>query len=108
VPENDPFQNAPHLVPRMAVPAGSYGPEPGLSERVKAQEIEDLLAAGDTGGVRRLLRELEHGRGAFADTDPWRLLEQLVILGMIQVRQPASAAGASPAAAASVADGAAR
>jgi hypothetical protein len=97
VPEHDPFQNAPHLVPRMAVPAGSYGPEPGLSERVKAQEIGDLLAAGDPGGVRCLLRDLEHGRGAFADTDPWRLLEQLLIFGMIRPCPAPAAAAPDPA-----------
>lgn len=97
MPEHDQYQNAPHLVPRMAVPAGAYGREPGLSERVNAQRIDELLAAGDTGGVRCLIRDLEHGRGAFTDTDPWRLLEQLVIFGMIRSRPAPAAAAAAPA-----------
>lgn len=90
MPDNDPRVNAPHLAPRLAVPAGAYGPEPGIPERVTALEVEGLLAAGDTGGVRHRIRELEHGLGHCAGTDPWRLLEHLLDLGMIRPREPAA------------------
>ncbi|MGH3194020.1 MAG: hypothetical protein ACRDOL_43535 [Streptosporangiaceae bacterium] len=97
MPENDP-QNAPHLTPRMAVPASSYGPRPGIPERVAALRIEELLAAGDTGGARHLLRETENGIGTHKDASPWRLLDHLLNLGMLRPRETAAGPDEAPAA----------
>lgn len=98
MPSNDPHQNAPHLATRMAVPAGSYEPQPGLPERMAALQIEELLAAGPgIGGVRHLLREIENGTGTWKDASPWRLLDHLLDLGLIRPRE--AAAGDAPAAA---------
>jgi hypothetical protein len=57
--------------------------------------MEELLAAGDTGGAQHLVYELEHGLSAWKGTSPWRLLNHLLSLGMIGPR--ATAAGTAPA-----------
>jgi len=95
MPENDPHVNAPHLAPRLAVRAGQYLPQPGIPERCAATAMEALLAAGDTGGARHLIREIENGIGTWKDASPWRLLEQLLDTGMIRPREPAVSGAAS-------------
>lgn len=97
MPNNDPHVNAPHLAPRMTVPAGSYGPQPGIPERTAASRIEELLAAGDAGGARHLVREIENGIGTWKDVSPWRLLEHLLDVGLIRPRESAATATPAPA-----------
>jgi len=80
----------------MAVPADSYGPQPGIPERTAASRIEELLAAGDTGGARHLVREIENGIGTWKDASPWRLLDHLLDLGMIRPRETSTSVGRAP------------
>jgi len=88
----------------MAVPADSYGPEPGIPECTAAFRIEELLAAGDAGGARHLVREIENGIGTWKDASPWRLLEHLLDLGLVRPREapaddtPVTATAAAPSA----------
>jgi hypothetical protein len=96
VPENDPVQNAPHLAPHMAVPAGAYSPQPGHPEHMVAFRLEELLAAGDTGGARHLVREIENGIGIWKDASPWRLLDHLLDTGMIRPRETSAALSGPP------------
>jgi hypothetical protein len=60
--------------------------------------MEEMLAAGDAGGARHLVREIENGTGTWKDASPWRLLEHLLDLGMIRPRGTAASAGLSRAA----------
>ncbi|MGH3192338.1 MAG: hypothetical protein ACRDOL_34835 [Streptosporangiaceae bacterium] len=103
MPDNDQHVNSPHLAGRVAVPAGSYGPQPGIPERVTAIVLEEMLADRDAGGARHLLREIENGTGTHKDTDPWQLLQHLLNLGMIRPRETAAGPGEAPAATAGAA-----
>jgi hypothetical protein len=81
----------------MAVPAGAYSPQPGLPERGAAFAMEEMLAAGDAGGARHLVREIENGISTWKDASPWRLLHHLLDIGMIRPRETAAAPGGAPA-----------
>jgi len=87
MPNRDAFQNAPHLAERLAVPVSNYGPQPGIPDRTAALRIEELLAAGNAGGARHLVREIENGIGVWKDVSPWRLLDYLLEHGLIRPRE---------------------
>jgi hypothetical protein len=91
VPDNEPYQNAPHLVPRMAVPAASHPPAIGQHEHSSAIQIEEHFRAGDLGAIRRHIVELEHGLGPWT-ANPWRLLEHLCARGIGRQQEAAPAA----------------
>lgn len=98
MPENEPHPNpGPGLLAARPVPAGGYLPQPGIPERVTALRIEELLAAGDTGGAQHPVYELEHGLGAWKGTSPWRLLNHLLSLGMVRPRATAASIAPAPA-----------
>jgi hypothetical protein len=59
-------------------PDGPYAPEPDKFEALHARQLQAHVAAGDPGGARRLLNELEHGV-AGRPGDPWRLLEAILL-----------------------------
>jgi hypothetical protein len=88
VPENEPFQNAPHLKPLMAVPVGprADGAEHDgwggavvpahvrTMHRIWAGEYVRLEAEDGAGAGLGLLHRLRYQE---PDADPWRLLEQV-------------------------------
>ena len=76
MPDNEPYQNSPHLVPRMAVPAASHPPAIGLHDRLAAHQVEEYVRDGDYGAVLRFVHELEYQLGVFKPS-PWRVIEHL-------------------------------
>jgi hypothetical protein len=76
MPENEPYQNAPHLQSRLAVPEGSHPPRIGLHEHLAASALEQHIRDGDLGAARSLIHEAEYLLGPLRP-DPWRLLEHL-------------------------------
>jgi hypothetical protein len=96
MPTNDPYQNAPHLGPRLAVPDGSHPQRIGQHETSAAIALEQLIRDGDLGGVRRFLHEAEHQLGPWRP-DPWRLLEHVAARAIAAPPGDASGApGAGP------------
>jgi hypothetical protein len=91
VPENDPYQNAPHLQPRLAVQEGSHPPGIGQHEISSAIALEQYIRDGDLGAARKFLHEAEYRLGVWRP-DPWRLLEHLAELAVTRLSGVASGA----------------
>lgn len=92
MPDNEPYQNSSHLVPRMGVDIASHPPEIGVDEHASAIAIEGHIRDGDTGAVRRLLHAAEHRTSPFKP-DPWKLIAHLADR---QVSRQQEAAGEHP------------
>lgn len=81
MPDNDPYQNAPHLQHRLgrtAAESHAAGAEAKRPVDLAALLLDQRIADGDEGAVRRYVHELEHGLGPL-QVDPWRLLERLAL-----------------------------
>lgn len=66
-----------HAQHRLGVPAnGIYGPQASQDEQTAAGRIAELAAAGDVGGARQFIHELEHRLGPW-QADPWHVLRAL-------------------------------
>lgn len=99
MPSNDPVQNAPHLRPRLGVPAPDrLGSAAGQHEHSVVLQLERHIGDGDDGAVRRFVHELEHELGPFR-VSPWRLLEHLAerAIGRRSAERSPEAAPESPA-----------
>jgi hypothetical protein len=66
----------PEIQSRLGVDIASHPPRVGQHERSATLRLEELVAAGDTGGVLRHVHELEHGLSVWT-VSPWRMLEHL-------------------------------
>ncbi|MFI5069023.1 MAG: hypothetical protein ACHP9Z_34285 [Streptosporangiales bacterium] len=89
MPENDPYSNAPHLGPRVALTAAESQAalaDAGRPVSFAAIVLSQHIAGGDGGAVRRYIHELEHG--GRLQVDPWRLLERLALRFMPSPEEP--------------------
>jgi hypothetical protein len=87
MPNNDPYQNAPHLQPRLAVKDGSHPPRIGQDETSSAIALERHIHDGDLGAVRKFLHEAEYQLGPFRP-DPWALLEHMAARAIARLAGP--------------------
>lgn len=109
MPNNDPYQNAPHLQSRLAVATGATddgarfdnwggAAVPQIARtmhRVWAGEYVRLLSEGDTGAA---FSHLHHLRYEEPDADPWRLLELVAKRALAAAPAAEAPAESAPAA----------